>query len=117
MDGVRDSAGTTAGCRHPIHIDCTRCGRCGWQLQWTVAHAARLHCFSILGGTTFIVRYVTVANQLEQSTVALEERTRQLAQSYEDLRETQEELVRKEQLAVVGELAAVAPTRFAILSP
>ena len=45
-------------------------------------------------------RYVRTGEQLTT-------RTRELRSSYDELRHTQEELVRKEQLAVVGELAAV----------
>ncbi|MFK7987039.1 MAG: nitrogen regulation protein NR(II) [Sandaracinaceae bacterium] len=42
-----------------------------------------------------------------QSSGALEERTEELRGSYRELRKTQEELVRQEQLAAVGELSAV----------
>jgi signal transduction histidine kinase len=45
-------------------------------------------------------RYVRTGEQLTM-------RTRELRSSYDELRHTQEELVRKEQLAAVGELAAV----------
>lgn len=41
------------------------------------------------------------------TTVALSERTHELRVSYDELRHVQEELVRKEQLAAVGELSAV----------
>ncbi len=51
--------------------------------------------------------YLAVATDLESRSAELDGKSRELVQSYEDLRLTQEELFRKEQLAVVGELAAV----------
>ena len=54
-----------------------------------------------------LARFWGVAEELSRSTKALRSRTRELRKSYGDLRATQQELVRKEQLAVVGELAAV----------
>lgn len=58
-------------------------------------------------GSTSMAKFAAVANELERSTIELGKRSEQLRQSYYDLHRTQEELVRKEQLAVVGELAAV----------
>jgi signal transduction histidine kinase len=52
-------------------------------------------------------KFWTVAGELERSRKALRERSRELRRSHGQLRSTQLELVRKEQLAVVGELAAV----------
>jgi signal transduction histidine kinase len=52
-------------------------------------------------------RFWDVATELERSRRALRERSRELRRSHGELRSTQLELVRKEQLAVVGELAAV----------
>lgn len=51
-------------------------------------------------GFVLLRRFVRTAGELEH-------RTHELARSYDELRETQEELVRKEQLAAVGELSAV----------
>jgi signal transduction histidine kinase len=51
-------------------------------------------------GFVLLRRFVRTADELEH-------RTRELARSYDELRKTQEELVRKEQLAAVGELSAV----------
>jgi signal transduction histidine kinase len=48
-----------------------------------------------------------VGDELKRSTEALRLRTRELRRSYGDLRQTQAELVKQQQLAAVGELAAV----------
>jgi signal transduction histidine kinase len=48
-----------------------------------------------------------VVRRFALTAIALESREGELARSYEELRMTQEELVRKEQLAAVGELSAV----------
>jgi signal transduction histidine kinase len=52
-------------------------------------------------------RLAEVKEELRRSHSALREQTRELRKSHGDLRATQAELVRKEQLAAVGELAAV----------
>jgi signal transduction histidine kinase len=57
--------------------------------------------------TTPSAKYAVVAVELERSEQELRSRTRELRRSYEDLHTAQEELLKKEQLAVVGELAAV----------
>ncbi len=56
---------------------------------------------------TLVTRYTRLSDELERSRSDLEKRTAELGQSYEELQKTQGELVRREQLAVVGELAAV----------
>lgn len=66
-----------------------------------------LFAFTCGGVATYCLRYTSVAQELESRTRELEHATTKLRMSYRDLRETQEELVRKEQLAAVGELAAV----------
>jgi signal transduction histidine kinase len=66
-----------------------------------------LFAFTCGHAGTYGIRYTTVAKELESRTQELEHATVELRKSYRDLRETQEELVRKEQLAAVGELAAV----------
>jgi signal transduction histidine kinase len=48
-----------------------------------------------------------VADELKRSTEAVRDRTRELRRSYGDLRQAQAELVKQQQLAAVGELAAV----------
>ncbi|HJL15740.1 MAG TPA: ATP-binding protein [Sandaracinaceae bacterium LLY-WYZ-13_1] len=63
--------------------------------------ASHLAMLPILGFTYVLVgRFTRVDAQLA-------DRTEELAQSYDHLRHAQEELVRKEQLAAVGELSAV----------
>lgn len=52
-------------------------------------------------------RYSALRGALEARAVDLKQRSRELARSYEDLRTAQSEIVRKEQLAAVGELSAV----------
>jgi signal transduction histidine kinase len=54
----------------------------------------------IMVGYVLMRRYVRAAGELER-------RTEEVTRSYADLRATQEQLVRKEQLAAVGELSAV----------
>ena len=107
MAGARESAGTTFGTTALFVSIAHDAGVAAGTFSgpWLMQLGFIAFLFSL--GATFIVRYVTVANELEASTVALAERSKQLSQSYSDLREAQEELVRKEQLAVVGELAAV----------
>ncbi|WP_394838251.1 ATP-binding protein [Pendulispora rubella] len=62
----------------------------------------------LLGGSgSYAFRYSAVSRELEARTEELEHTTRELRKSYRDLHSAQEELGRKEQLAVVGELAAV----------
>lgn len=107
MAGARESAGTTLGTASLLISIAHDAGVAAGAFHGPWLMQLGFIAFLFSTGASFIARYVTVANELEESTVALEERTRQLAQSYSDLRETQEELVRKEQLAVVGELAAV----------
>jgi signal transduction histidine kinase len=56
---------------------------------------------------TLLSRFTALRSQLEARARELRSRARELAQSYEELRAAQDELVRKEQLAAVGELSAV----------
>ncbi len=56
---------------------------------------------------TLTTRYGDVSLELERRTERLDEKTRELAASLEELKQAQRELVRREQLAMVGELAAV----------
>lgn len=53
-----------------------------------------------------VVSYLLLAN-FAQTATALEVKTQELRRAYDELRLAQEELVRKEQLAAVGELSAV----------
>ena len=61
--------------------------------------------YSITGA--FLVRSSALSKELTDQSHELKRRTTELRQSYEELREAQRELTRKEQLAAVGELAAV----------
>src|SRR5690606_6987757 len=61
-------------------------------------HTALLSVFAM--SYVLLDRFARTANSLMQ-------RTEELSQSYDELRTTQEQLVRKEQLAAVGELSAV----------
>jgi signal transduction histidine kinase len=56
---------------------------------------------------TLLYRFTTLRGQLEDRARDLKDRAQKLARSYEELRAAQDELVRKEQLAAVGELSAV----------
>lgn len=56
---------------------------------------------------TLLSRFAALRGQLEDRARELKDRARELARSYEELRAAQDELVRKEQLAAVGELSAV----------
>ena len=69
----------------------------------------QLGFFGLVLGVTaaFVWRYTGAAGELELRSGQLESLTTELRKSYQDLRAAKEELSRKEQLAVVGELAAV----------
>lgn len=56
--------------------------------------------------TSLLISYLLLDRFIHTAT-ALEERTEELALRYDELRRVEEELVRKEQLAAVGELSAV----------
>jgi signal transduction histidine kinase len=61
--------------------------------------------FGVAGA--FLVRSSMLSKELTDQSLELKRRSGELRQSYEELREAQRELTRKEQLAAVGELAAV----------
>ncbi len=67
-------------------------------------HAFLLFAFGVAG--TILMRYRRAAGGLEQTTQRLQLRTDELRSSYAELRVVQSELVTKNQLAAVGELAA-----------
>jgi signal transduction histidine kinase len=56
---------------------------------------------------TLVSRFGNLRQRLERQATELDARSRALARSYDDLRAAQDELVRKEQLAAIGELSAV----------
>lgn len=70
----------------------------GLPLRYTLEHASL--------ATSFLVSYVLLRRFVEAGD-ELTRRTYELRRSYEELRSMQQELVRKEQLAAVGELSAV----------
>ena len=67
-------------------------------------HAFLIFAFGVAG--TVLLRYRFAAGGLEQTTQRLQLRTDELRSSYAELRVVQSELVSKNQLAAVGELAA-----------
>lgn len=79
-------------------------------LHDVVVHAMGVHQVYLLGHAavlaSFTVSYLLL-RRFVQAGDELTRRTIELRRSYEDLRMIQEELVRKEQLAAVGELSAV----------
>ncbi len=67
-------------------------------------HAFLIFAFGVAG--TLLMRYRLAAGGLEQTTQRLQLRTDELRSSYAELKVVQSELVTKNQLAAVGELAA-----------
>ena len=67
-------------------------------------HAFLLFAFGVAG--TVLMRYRLAAGGLEQTTQRLQLRTDELRSSYAELKNVQSELITKNQLAAVGELAA-----------
>ncbi len=56
---------------------------------------------------SLLSRYASLRQKLEERASDLKQRSAEIAKAYEDLRAAQAEIVRKEQLAAVGELSAV----------
>jgi len=71
---------------------------------YLVPHAILPYAFAV--GSTLLFRYSTTAGQLEQVATSLRQRTEELRHSHQEIRLMQDELVRKKQLAAVGELSA-----------
>jgi signal transduction histidine kinase len=67
-------------------------------------HAFPLYAFGVAG--TLLLRYRVAAGELQQTASSLRDTSDQLRHSYAELKVVQDELVRKKQLAAVGELAA-----------
>jgi signal transduction histidine kinase len=74
-------------------------------ITWLSPFGNSIYLFSITGA--FLIRSSALSKELTQQSLELQRRSSELRQSYEELREAQRELTRKEQLAAVGELAAV----------
>lgn len=73
--------------------------------EYLLPHGFLAYAFAV--ASTLLLRYQTTAGQLESSVDNLRKRTRELRSSYAELEVVQHELVKKEQLAAVGELAAM----------
>lgn len=71
---------------------------------YMLPHGFMVYAFCV--ASTLLLRYRDTAGELEQTVASLRERTVQLRQSHEELKLIQDELVKKQQLAAVGELAA-----------
>jgi signal transduction histidine kinase len=67
-------------------------------------HAFLLYAFSV--ASALLLRYRITKGELESAATTLRERTEELRHSHAELRQIQDELSNKRQLAVVGELAA-----------
>jgi signal transduction histidine kinase len=76
-----------------------------FQGTWLAPFGNSAFVFAIAGA--LIVRSSLMSKELTQQSLELKRRSGELRHSYEELREAQRELTRKEQLAAVGELAAV----------
>jgi signal transduction histidine kinase len=72
---------------------------------WLAPFGNSVFVFSITG--VLLIRSSILSNKLMEQSLVLKRRSGELRHSYEELREAQRELTRKEQLAAVGELAAV----------
>lgn len=71
---------------------------------YLLPHGFLVYAFAV--ASTLVVRYRTAAGQLEQTASSLKLRTEELRHSHAELKEMKNELVNKQQLAAVGELAA-----------
>jgi signal transduction histidine kinase len=75
-----------------------------WNTIYLLPHAFLVYAFAV--ASTLLVRYRRTAGELEQMVERLRESTQKLELSHEELKVMQAELVKKQQLAAVGELAA-----------
>ena len=71
---------------------------------YLVPHTFLAYAFAV--ATTLLMRYRLAAGQLEEAATSLRQRTEELRHSHLEIRMIQDELVRKKQLAAVGELSA-----------
>ena len=78
----------------------------GWLTRTmpVLPHAFLLYAFSV--ASALLLRYRIAKGELESAASSLRERTEELKHSHAELRQIQDELSSKRQLAVVGELAA-----------
>lgn len=75
-----------------------------WNTVSLLPHGFLIYAFGVAG--TLLLRYRLAAAELEQTAISLREKSEELRNSYAELRQVQDELVTKKQLAAVGELAA-----------
>jgi signal transduction histidine kinase len=71
---------------------------------YLLPHTFLIYAFAV--ATTLLVRYRVATGQLEETATSLRQRTEELRHSHLEIRLMQDELVRKKQLAAVGELSA-----------
>jgi signal transduction histidine kinase len=102
-DGIVPLLGGACMCATTIHDALLAMGLAGG--TWLASFGNSAFVFSIAGA--FLVRSSTLSKELTDQSLELTRRTGELQHSYEELREAQRELTRREQLAAVGELAAV----------
>jgi signal transduction histidine kinase len=74
-------------------------------ITWLSPFGNSAYIFSVTGA--FLIRSSALSKELTERSLELKRGSDELQRSYEELREAQRELTRKEQLAAVGELAAV----------
>ena len=107
LDGRRDMIipllGAACMCGTTVHDALLATGLGGGTWLTPIGNAAFV--FGVSGA--FLVRSSVLSKELTEQSLELKRRSNELRQSYEELREAQRELTRKEQLAAVGELAAV----------
>jgi signal transduction histidine kinase len=77
----------------------------GWlETLYVLPYGFLVYAFAV--SITLLYRHRLATGQLEETTTVLEEKTEQLRHSYAELEVLQDQLVHKQQLAQVGELAA-----------
>jgi signal transduction histidine kinase len=102
-DGIIPLLGAACMCGTTIHDALLATGLGGG--TWLSPFGNAAFVFGVAGA--FLVRSSVLSKELTDQSLELKRRLGELRQSYEELREAQRELTRKEQLAAVGELAAV----------
>jgi signal transduction histidine kinase len=102
-DGIIPLFGAACMCGATIH-DALLAAQIGGG-TWLSPFGNAAYVFAV--AAAFLVRSLVLSKELTDQSLELKRRSGELRQSYEELREAQRELTRKEQLAAVGELAAV----------
>jgi signal transduction histidine kinase len=99
LDAVPETAGITNGVLAPLYVR-----EQPWGLLALVSRALTRHDADAVA---LFATHVASALEVAESIGELERTNRELASCYADLARTQEQLVRRERLAALGELAAV----------